>query len=436
MPPMTARKHTINSTRTRGRGRGAARGLPPEPIAERDAIAFILKLGSALHTAGTPSHMLEEALTPCAERLGLKASFFSTPTSLFCGFGEGPAQRTCLLRVEPSLVSLARTVEIDEVATRVARGRLSSGGGSRALDIIASKPPQYGPATTLLAFALASACGAVFFSGSKGDVLVAGIIGLLVGAIALGAGPHRRFARLVELTSGALAAVVALLAARYAPDWLGPVSSLTATLAGVIVLLPGLSITLAIAEVSMRHLVSGAARLTGALMALISLAFGVALGRAMHPVIDGAPEVSQPEALPAWTLYAALPIAAGAFTVLFRARRRDLLVITIASALGFFGARYGAVILGAEMGAALGAFIAGVFGNIYARMADRPALLPTWPGIMLLVPGSLGLRSLDALMHDQTVPGIETAFTMLVVAVSIVTGLLVANVAVPQRRAL
>lgn len=411
-------------------------GLPPEPIAEQDAIAFILKLGGALHTAGTPSHLLEDALTPCAERLGLKAAFFSTPTSLFCGFGEGPAQRTCLLRVQPGEVSLARTVEIDSVATRVARGRLSSHAGNLELDRIGMLPPVYRRSTTIAAFALASACAAVFFSGSRGDVIVAGAIGLLVGVTAIAAGPHRRFARLVELVCGAMAAVIALLAERHAPAWLGPVSSLTATLAGVIVLLPGLSLTLAIAEVSMRHLVSGTARLTGALMALISLAFGIAVGRAMQPVIDGASPVTVGAALPPWTTYVALLLAAGGFTILFKARRRDMPIIAIASALGFLGARYGAVILGPEMGAALGAFAVGTFGNLYARLADRPAILPTWPGIMLLVPGSLGLRSLDALMQDQTVSGIDTAFRMLIVAISIVAGLLVANVAVPQRRAL
>jgi uncharacterized RmlC-like cupin family protein len=38
--------------------------------AERDAIAFVLSLGRALHRYGTPAHRLEEALLECCRRLG------------------------------------------------------------------------------------------------------------------------------------------------------------------------------------------------------------------------------------------------------------------------------------------------------------------------------------------------------------------------------
>jgi uncharacterized membrane protein YjjB (DUF3815 family) len=55
---------------------------------------------------------------------------------------------------------------------------------------------------------------------------------------------------------------------------------------------------------------------------------------------------------------------------------------------------------------------------------------------MLLVPGSLGFRSLVALMDDNVVSGIETAFTTTLVAAALVAGLLAANLLLPSRRAL
>ena len=93
----------------------SARIATPETNAEAEAIRFILAFARALHTCGTPAHRLESALQACAERLGIQAQFFSTPTSMFASFGPADAQRTCLLRVEPGDVDLGRTTRLDTV---------------------------------------------------------------------------------------------------------------------------------------------------------------------------------------------------------------------------------------------------------------------------------------------------------------------------------
>ena len=54
------------------------------------------------------------------------------------------------------------------------------------------------------------------------------------------------------------------------------------------------------------------------------------------------------------------------------------------------------------------------------------------PGILLLVPGSIGYRSMSSLMERDTVAGIATAFTMVLTAVSLVAGLLIAGVLAPE----
>jgi uncharacterized membrane protein YjjB (DUF3815 family) len=58
------------------------------------------------------------------------------------------------------------------------------------------------------------------------------------------------------------------------------------------------------------------------------------------------------------------------------------------------------------------------------------------PGILLLVPGSIGFGSLAKFLDRDVLSGIDTAFTMILVAVALVTGLLVSNLIVPPRRAL
>ena len=52
----------------------------------------------------------------------------------------------------------------------------------------------------------------------------------------------------------------------------------------------------------------------------------------------------------------------------------------------------------------------------------------------MLVPGSIGYRSLTALLAEEVVPGIQTAFRMLLVAASLVAGLLISSALTVERR--
>jgi uncharacterized membrane protein YjjB (DUF3815 family) len=54
----------------------------------------------------------------------------------------------------------------------------------------------------------------------------------------------------------------------------------------------------------------------------------------------------------------------------------------------------------------------------------------------MLVPGTLGARSVASLIERQVVPGVELLSTLVAVAAALAAGLLFANLAVPPRKAL
>jgi uncharacterized membrane protein YjjB (DUF3815 family) len=58
------------------------------------------------------------------------------------------------------------------------------------------------------------------------------------------------------------------------------------------------------------------------------------------------------------------------------------------------------------------------------------------PGILLLVPGSVGFRGLTSLLEREAVTGIETIFSMILTAMALVAGLLIAAAIAPERRML
>jgi uncharacterized membrane protein YjjB (DUF3815 family) len=187
-------------------------------------------------------------------------------------------------------------------------------------------------------------------------------------------------------------------------------------------------------ELATRNLVSGTARLAGAVGTFLAVGFGFALGTRLAAAWVGTPVETEPVALPAWTEIVALAMAPIGFTVLLRASIRDTGWIGVVGGLTFAATRLGSIFLGPELGAFVGAVVLGVASNAYGRALRRLEVVPLVPGMLLVVPGSLGFRSLSSLVGGDTVPGVEAAFRMTLITVSLATGVLFANVLLPARR--
>lgn len=214
----------------------------------------------------------------------------------------------------------------------------------------------------------------------------------------------------------------------------GPVSVLVATLAGLIVLLPGLTLTTALSELANRHLAAGTARLSGAMITFLGLAFGVALGNRLGAAAFGAVSSIEPISPPAWAAVVALLVSPLCAVVILRAPPHDTPWIVAASVLGVEGGRLGATWLGAELGAFVGALAVALVSSAYAHWRHRAPAVVLVPSLLPLVPGSLGFRGLSWLVERQALAGIEAAFSMMLTAVALVAGLLIAGVLAPEPR--
>ncbi len=405
--------------------------LPPSDPTMRRREKLVLTLAKLMAAYGIPAYRLEEAAAGCARHLGLDAQFFATPTAVFAAIGEPGEQRTHLLRLEPGEVNLHKQSQVDAVLRDLLADAVEVDAAMARLDAIVAEPSPYGPVLMVAAQACASATAAVFFGGGWREVVAAAGVGCIVGIICVLAGLDRRMARLMDFAAGFAAAFFAAAMAAT----MDPLSAPLVALAGVIVLVPGLTLTTAVAELATRNLAAGTARLMGALTVFVSIGFGVALGQKSGAFAFGSGSAS-PEALGDAAHWLALAVAPVALAILFRASLRDLVVIVPAGVLGFGGARLGAAWLGPELGVCVGAFAVTLASNLWARLADRPTAVPGVPGIMLLVPGSLGFRSVTSFVDADTMGGVQAASSMVLVAVGLVVGLLLANAAFAPRRPL
>ena len=416
---------------TSPRPRGNTDQLPAADRAavERERIRFVLALGRALHRYGTPAHRLEEALGIVCRQLGLEAEVLSTPTFLTVRFGEPSELRTSMMRVDPPELDLAKLAKLDSLADAVSDREIDPLVGLEQIAAIEKAPRVWGVVPETITSALTPASVAVFFGGSGRDVAAAAAVGLVIGVLALVTKARAHAARAFEL----LGAFVAAFGAGAIAGMVSGVHPSIVTIAALIALLPGMTLTTAMTELATRNLVSGTARLMAALVILLELGLGVALGERLAAelfVIDP----GAPVPLPAWSVWLAFFVSALGMVVVCQAERAATGWILLASLVGFAGAQQGTELLGGQLGVLVGAFALGIFANLYARGLDRPQQVVLVPAMILLVPGSLGFRGISSLLDRDTLTGIETTFAMFVVAMAIVAGLLIANAAVSPRR--
>lgn len=84
----------------------------------------------------------------------------------------------------------------------------------------------------------------------------------------------------------------------------------------------------------------------------------------------------------------------------------------------------------------VGVSAVGLLGNAGARLFGQPAVIGILPGLLLLVLGSLGIRSLSALLQDDPLGGLSAAFSMAMVGLSTVIELFLSNLFVSPGRPL
>jgi uncharacterized membrane protein YjjP (DUF1212 family) len=352
------------------------------------------------------------------------------PTQIMAAFGPESRQHTHLLRVEPGEVNLGKLAALEEVSGDVADGRVSPREGMARIRGIVAAPSPYRPSHVTIAFGILSGAVSQFLGGGWREVVVAAVLGLGLGLFAITAAWYPRVGRVYEPVAAFLLSTAAIGLARL----VGPISVFTATLAGLVVLMPGLLLTTAITELATRHLASGTLRMSSAFMTLLGIVFGVAFGTRMGSALFGSIPSVMSAPLPAWAGVVAVLLASSASVVILRADPRDAPWIVAAGMLGVGAGRLGTEMLGVELGMFVAAFGVGLASSAYERWRRRPAPVVLVPGILLLVPGSIGYRSMSSMMERNTIAGIDTAFTMILTAMSLVAGLLIAGIIAPEPR--
>ncbi|MGH8030013.1 MAG: threonine/serine ThrE exporter family protein, partial [Arenimonas sp.] len=355
-------------------------------------VDFVVELARRLHAYGTSAQRLEGAVTQVARRLQVDADVWSNPTGMLLSFADverGPPHCiTRVIRLDPGDTNLGRLARADAIAERVLAGKQNIAGGLEALRALDRKPRRFASMMSVLSFGLAAASvtGLLPRMGWA-DLTTAAILGMLIGVLTEYSATRPRWRDAHE----AVAAFVATIAASAVAAFIAPLTLQGVIVAALIVLMPGLTLTNAVAELSSQQLVSGTARFAGALTVLLKLTFGAVAGAQLVHLLGWVAMPNAGAVLPAWMPWLTLLAGSFAFAVLFKTARRDTLLVMASVWLGFAVQRLVVSLPGMDSSTLpTGVFFAGIVvtaaSNAYGRWFNRPGALVRVPGIILLVP--------------------------------------------------
>ncbi|MBV1908244.1 MAG: threonine/serine exporter family protein [Kangiellaceae bacterium] len=388
-------------------------------------LGFLLRLAKALHTYGLPAYELEQTMNGCAEAMGYGIQCMSLPTSISITVLPPDGEpKTFLIRVSPGEINIESLRKTTQVARHVINGELNSEEGANRLKSIASHTPDYPSWVIICAFAVVSACIARIFSGGVNEMMVSAVIGFIVGFIAVASRTRPMLDHLLPAICAFIATFLALIINDYFDVH---ITTSAVIISGLIILLPGLSLTIALAELATQNLVSGTARLSGTVTTFIQLAFGSALGVELSKRLGFSIDDAIVQPVAPWSIWLAVSIASLALVPLFSARKKDFGWFLSSALVAFTTVHFASLALGPSLGAFVGAITVGLMAKLATRFFDLPGAMIMMPGFIILVPGSVGYRSILALVENDIVAGLSTAFDVAVIGISLVAGFLLSS---------
>jgi uncharacterized membrane protein YjjP (DUF1212 family) len=383
-------------------------------------------LGRELHRAGIATDAIEQTLTETAASIGLDAQIFALPTYITIAIGPNWQQRTLMMRLEPGRVSLRKIALLTHIYDSLRAGAVDYDGATRLLSEVDERWPGLPAWLEIPALALIAVAVALILGGGPHEIVVATSIGICTGILSSLASRNALIARLFAVAAAFAATLIVALYTKV----FGPTNMFVSLIAGIVVLLPGYTLTLALHELANDFLVAGVARLGRVLSVLLALGCGAFLGLACVPWIASMGTAATHPVPALWWFVASIAMAIG-ISVNLDARLRDVVWVFASSFVALLMTHVLAATSAHAVSSFLAAFFCGVVANLGARFLRVPQAIMLVPALIVLVPGSLSYESVLFAFNHNIDNALILAGNAVVAAIQIVAGLLLSQLVLP-----
>lgn len=398
-------------------------------MAKDETLNFILQSAKLLHENGLPTHRLEERMNEVCKALHIDSQFFSTPGSIFASIKIDDVVHSHMIKVTDNELNLEKIDLIEYTIKNVISETIAPIEGITELNKIKTSKNRYSAKISIVFMSISTAAAACVFGGELPAILSALIIGLGIGSLGL----LLRYIPQLDKVYALLAAVWAVIVSGIFNSYFKDFQVDIATICGLILLIPGFTFTVSVTEMVNNHLIAGLSRFTTAFITFVMLAIGIGVGESLILNLHLTNGTNNWGTLPFWKEWIALIFVPLGFVVLFKAKPKDFWWILIGCWISYFSFKIGNQFTSNTTAVFLSSLLLGIGSNLFSLKTKRNPSVMLVPGMILLVPGSLGFLSISKLVESDVVAGIQIAINMLTTSMALVLGIIFSNVFVRNK---
>ncbi|OLY80098.1 Pheromone-regulated membrane protein 10 [Smittium mucronatum] len=385
---------------------------------------FLTKVCYSLGSYGSPSYRMETTLPRMANFLKIKAKFMTFPSFVLIFFEESKDQssKTEIVTTSPAY-NLHKLDLTDALFEDVMSSKIPVEDALKEIRVITKMHKLYPRWVTFLFNCLGSmAISIVAYSGGWSEMWISFLMGIIVNASSFFSIRYLGFKKLHIFTSSLLVGFIATSLKNYA--CFGSV-----TLSALFYLLPGLELTVGIMELVAGSLIIGTVKVFRSLVITLTLSFSAQVGSTLfNTIFKGSSSLSSTIDLDGcvpcnriWILLFFPICMSSVFVFLNTPFKRMPICMALATAMyGVFWVLNNVANLD-YFATVTASFVIGIFSNLCGKFLEIPPFIPLLPAVIMLVPGSIGVRSLSALLGGE--PVTDLLLRMITSCLSIMMGL-------------
>jgi uncharacterized membrane protein YjjP (DUF1212 family) len=410
--------------------------LAPESNAKAstDAAAHcVLQLARILLQNGADTGRVQGAVTRFATALGYEIRLVISYEAVILTLVSGERFITKIgSRIPAMNVGMSKAAGAMHVLDSIEAGRIDLAEAAAALETLEHGPALYDRYLVALALGMTAAALSRLFGGDWAAFLACWVAAT-IGTVARQDFGKRGFNPVVV---SFLAAIISGLLGGLGARLLGSGTPALCLVAPGMVIVPGVPLINGVQDMLRNHANVGMARLGFAFFVIAAIGLGLELGSLLSGVALPLNIPSGSVPIPEDAVFAAL--AAFGFVLLFS------VPLQLAWACAICGMASHTVRLavmhytGANIvvGTLVGALLAGGLAQVFARRLDAPAATFAFPGVVAMVPGIYGFRTIAGAMQIVAAganppAGVIDATVALAVTVLMITGAITIGIAVP-----
>ena len=291
---------------------------------------------------------------------------------------------------------------------------------------------RYHPVVICIAYACTSFAGCIiFFGGGFTDALIAAFLGSVVYFISLLCTLMEDLSQIECFLSSLVVSILSYLIETYIVSGR---CIFAQVFGGVVWILPGVSIMIALLEIYSRSIVYGSARLVYAISLASQLGFGLAMGCGMcYPLKDMLKIFTSGCVSPYSPIFKfmCVPIMSISMGIMNGCSKSHFPGVVLVAGSGVYAGAWAKEALTSHsieesVSCVIAAAVVTLMSRILGHVADHNYFIYLSTGILVLVPGGIGVRGMSEMWSGDMNGGIIFTFKMCLVGVSLAMGVFAA----------